>query len=70
MTSPETRTHDSQRRNWFLPPNVSRSSSTPLFANIRHIPDMMPDIDAYDMARSIRVRSIESSKGCSIPDGG
>jgi hypothetical protein len=35
---------------------VSTRSSTADLANIRHMPDRIPDIDAYDTARMVGVR--------------
>ena len=56
-TKPSTRSHASHLQNWFRPPIVSRSSSTPLFANRRHIPLRIPEADAYETASSSRIRA-------------
>ena len=40
---------------------VSISSSTPLFANSKHIPLSIPDTEAYDTARRRRVRVVLGS---------
>lgn len=34
---------------------MSRSNSTPDLANIKHIPDNIPDMDEYDIARSVGI---------------
>ena len=57
-TRPSTRTHACHLQNWLLPLNVSKSSSTPLFAKSRHMPDRIPEIDAYEEARKIGVRGL------------
>ena len=46
----------SHRRNWFEPAAVSTRSSTADLANIKHMPDSSPDIDAYDTPRIVGVR--------------
>lgn len=46
ITSPITRTQACHRQNWFLPPIVKTRSSTPLFANNRHIPEIIPEKEA------------------------
>lgn len=33
-------------QNWLSPPMVNIKSSTPLFANNRHMPEIMPEKDA------------------------
>lgn len=38
---------------------MSTSSSTPLFANKRHIPDIIPEKEAYDIAKKSGVRDEE-----------
>ena len=63
MIRPSTRTQASQRQNWLLPVKVKSKSSTPLFAKSKHIPDMMPENDANEMAKTSRVRLIERSVG-------
>lgn len=39
-------------QNWLWPVSVSSKSSTPLFANNKHIPDNRPEADAYEMAKN------------------
>lgn len=60
---PRTRTQASHRQNWLLPVKVKSKSSTPLFAKSKHIPDMMPENDANEIAKTTRVRSIERRVG-------
>ena len=69
MIRPSTRTQASQRQNWLFPVKVKSKSSTPLFAKSKHIPDMMPENDAYEMAKTSRVRLVERRVG-SIDSGG
>lgn len=69
MIRPSTRTQASQRQNWFLPVKVKSRSSTPLFAKSKHIPDMMPENDANEMAKTSRVRLIERRVGLIDSDG-
>jgi len=60
---PRTRTQASHCQNWLLPVKVKSKSSTPLFAKSKHIPDMMPENDANEMAKSRRVRAMERRVG-------
>ena len=69
MIRPSTRTQASQRQNWFLPVKVKSKSSTPLFAKSKHIPDMMPENDANEMAKTSRVRLMERRVGFIDSDG-
>lgn len=48
--------HACHLQNWLFPPSVSSRSSTPLLANSKHMPERMPDMDAYDEARNMGVR--------------
>lgn len=49
---------------------MSSSSSTPLLANKRHIPDIIPEKDAYEMAMRSRVRvTAGDSRGCLTDSG-
>ena len=59
MIRPSKRIQASQRQNWLLPVKVKSKSSTPLFAKSKHIPDMMPENDANEMAKTNRVRLME-----------
>ena len=56
MTSPKRSIHACHRQNWFLPAMVRTNNSTPLFANNRHMPDKIPENDAYDIANSVGTR--------------
>ena len=57
-TKLRTRTQACHLQNWLLPPIVNKSSSTPLLANSRHMPERMPEIDAYEEARKMGVRGL------------
>lgn len=70
MIRPDTRTQASQRQNWLLPVKVKSKSSTPLFAKSKHIPDMMPENDANEMAKTSRVRLMERRVRFIDMDGG
>ena len=65
---PRSNTQASHRQNWLLPLIVSNSSSTPLFAKIRHIPDKMPEKDAYEMAMRMRCLSSDFSAPSGVMD--
>lgn len=69
MIRPSTRNQASQRQNWLLPVKVKSKSSTPLFAKSKHIPDMMPENDANEMAKTSRVRLMERRVGLIDLDG-
>ena len=67
--SPSTSTQASQRQNWLWPVKVKSKSSTPLFAKSKHIPDMMPENDANEMAKTSLVRLMEWRVGLIDLDG-
>ena len=69
MIRPSTRNQASQRQNWLLPVKVRSKSSTLLFAKSKHIPDMMPENDANEMANTSRVRLMERRVGLIDSDG-
>ena len=61
MPRPTNKTHASQRQNWLLPARVKSNSSTPLFAKMRHMPERIPENEAYDIATSSCLRLSECS---------
>ena len=69
MIKPSTRSQASQRQNWLLPVKVKSKSSTPLFAKSKHIPDMIPEKDANERAKTSRVWLMERRVGLIDSDG-
>lgn len=55
MPRARTRAQLSHRPNWFDPAAVRTRSSTADLAKIRHIPDIRPEIEAYEIAKMVGV---------------
>ena len=66
--NPRSRSHACHRQNWFFPPRVRSSNSTPLFANNKHIPDSIPEAEAYEIARNNGTRELGPLDNAKVED--